>query len=223
MTDSDEQGRGQSRTEAFLAEAYALETEEDARAFYGRWSDSYDDLVEHGLRYLAPAKIAAALAKHLHPGAVPILDAGCGTGLTGACLRELGFEVLDGLDLTCAMLDKARPKGIYRALIEADLNVPLELATGVYSAVVSSGTFTLGHVGPKPLDELLRVLAPGGYLACTVHDNVWDTLGFSAAFDALCDGEALEPIERYKDRYFAGGEKIAWYCVFRKPVRVAIE
>lgn len=204
------------RAKAFLDEAYSLETQADAVAFYDRWAEDYDRQVREGLRYVAPASIAAALARHLVPGAGPVLDVGCGTGLTGACLRDLGFGPIDGIDLSAAMLEQAREKGIYRNLAEADLNLPLALDDRRYAAVVCSGTFTEGHVGPEPIDELLRVLVAGGVLACTVHDRVWDAMGFSSKFERLESSGAVRRLERERDMYFEGAEKIAWYCVYEK-------
>ena len=48
-------------------------------------------------RYATPVRIAAALRQMASPGD-PILDYGCGTGLSGAALREAGFALVDGTD-----------------------------------------------------------------------------------------------------------------------------
>lgn len=206
----------QRRAQAFLEQAYALDTEADARDFYARWADEYDTQVEHGLRYLAPRMLAETLGRHRAPGAAPVLDVGCGTGLTGRCLRDLGFTTIDGLDLSAPMIEKAREKGVYRNLLTADLNRPLAMDDAVYDAVVCTGTFTQGHVGPEPIDELLRVLTPDGVLACTVHGKVWEAMGFAAKFAALESDGIIRTLERELGEYFAGAEKIAWYCVFAK-------
>jgi hypothetical protein len=90
------------------------------------------------------------------------------------------------------------------------------LDDGAYGAVVCSGTFTQGHVGPGPIDELLRVLGPGGFFACTVHGKVWEAMGFAAKFSELLEGGTLRSLEQRLSEYFEGQEKIAWYCVFQK-------
>ena len=215
MPDDEESAR-ERKAKHFLDEAYALDSEADALRFYERWAGDYDQLVEQGLHYVAPRLLVEALARHQPPGDAPVLDAGCGSGLTGACLHALGFTTLDGLDLSPAMLEKAREKGIYRRLERADLNEPLALGDAAYAAVVCSGTFTQGHVGPGPIDELLRVLTPGGLLACTVHGKVWESMGFAARFAALEQAGIIRQMERALDEYFVGAEKIAWYCVYRK-------
>jgi predicted TPR repeat methyltransferase len=215
MSESDER-KAKAKAKAFLQEAYGLVTESDTLAFYERWADEYDAQLQRGLRYIAPSELARTLAKHQVIGDVPILDVGCGTGLTGCCLKELGFSTIDGLDFSTAMLSEARDKGVYRKLIEADLNAPLTLADGAYGAAISSGTFTLGHVGPEPLDELLRVLAPGAFLACTVHTEIWDSKGFSTKFDALQSAGTIRTVEQNTGRFFEGGDPVAKYGVFQK-------
>lgn len=216
MGGSDKHDEAERRAQAFLDDAYALETQADALAFYDRWADEYDAQVERGLHYLAPRLLAEALVRHQPPGDSPILDVGCGTGLTGGCLRELGFSIIDGVDLSKAMLAKAAEKGVYRDLIEADLNDPLPFEDGAYVAAVSTGTFTLGHVGPEPVDELLRVLEAGGIFACTVHLAVWESKGFSRRFAELEDAGAMRIIEQDIGYYFEGSEPTARYCVLRK-------
>ncbi|MDB5842630.1 MAG: putative methyltransferase, contains repeat, partial [Herminiimonas sp.] len=48
------------------------------------------------------------------------LDLGCGTGLCGPLIHPL-VDVLDGVDISQAMLEQARQLGIYRELIHADI------------------------------------------------------------------------------------------------------
>ena len=216
VSSADEKNAEERRAEQFLRDAYALETQADTQAFYERWAEEYDAQLQRGLHYLAPREVAETLAGRLGVTEAPILDVGCGTGLTGACLRELGFTTIDGLDFSRAMLAKAGQKMIYRRLIEADLHAALPIDDAAYAALVSSGTFTLGHVGPEPLDGLLRVLEPGGLLVCTVHEKVWDSQGFAAKFDALEGAGSIRTVEQRSGCFFAGAEAVARYCVYAK-------
>jgi predicted TPR repeat methyltransferase len=203
------------KAKAFLHDAYSLVTESDTLAFYDRWAEDYDAQLERGLHYIAPRELARALSAHHtdHDGA--LLDVGCGTGLTGWCLKEIGFSTIDGLDFSAAMLSQARQKGIYRNLIEADLNGVLPFDDGAYAAAISTGTFTLGHVGPEPMDELLRALAPGAFFACTVHAGIWESKGFSMKFAALQRAGTIRAVEQRSGCFFEGGEPVAKYCVFQ--------
>lgn len=216
MSDAKNQDGEERKAKAFLEDAYSLETEADTLSFYDRWADDYDAQLERGLHYIAPRVLAEALAKHRVAGNEAVLDVGCGTGLTCCCLRELGFSTIDGIDFSTAMLRKAKEKGVYRKLIEADLNVELPFDDAAYAAAISTGTFTLGHVGPEPIDELLRVLMPGAHFACTVHVGIWDSKGFSRKFADLEEVGAIGVVEQSAGRFFEGGDASARYCVFRK-------
>lgn len=64
------------------------------------------------------------------------IDLGCGTGRTGAWLRTRGVRVVDGLDITDEMLERARSRGIYDALRVADV-CDTGLPTAKYDLVTS--------------------------------------------------------------------------------------
>ena len=166
-----------------LAGAYALNSPEDCLKLYADWAESYDADFAEGMGYVLPAQVAAAFLEA--GGAGPVLDVGAGTGLLAAALRGLGFAgAIDGVDLSPEMLERARAKGCYRDLFPADITRPLDLAPA-YRGVVSSGTFTHGHVGPDGLPPLLDIALPGARLALSVNAGVWEAKGFPAALEAL--------------------------------------
>ncbi|MCB1388380.1 MAG: class I SAM-dependent methyltransferase [Rhodobacteraceae bacterium] len=166
-----------------LSDAYALTGAEDIRRLYAGWAGSYDDDFAAGMDYRLPAEVAAAFLRAGPPeGAV--LDVGAGTGLLAAALHGMGhLGPFDALDLSDAMLARASEKGVYRSLIAADVTEPLP-CTG-YAGIVSSGTFTHGHVGPEAFGPLLAAALPGALFALSVNAGVWDDLGFAAALAAL--------------------------------------
>ena len=94
----------------------------------------------------------------------------------------LGPESSSACDENVAI---AKPKGLYRDLICADLLQPLPLPDAQYDAVVSNGTFTHGHVGPDCLPELLRVAKPGALFVCGCIPAVYDGMGFRSALARL--------------------------------------
>jgi predicted TPR repeat methyltransferase len=73
-------------------------------------------------------KRVAELTKELvgddKAGASRILDMGCGTGLVGKYLSELGFKHIDGIDASAGMIENARAKGVYTDLHEMFLGKP---------------------------------------------------------------------------------------------------
>ena len=167
-----------------LAGAYALNSADDCRQLYAEWADSYDADWATSMDYRLPAEVAAAfLSAGPPPGAV--LDVGAGTGLLAAALRGFKFDAaIDGVDLSADMLAIARQKGLYRDLIEADITHPLPGAAR-YAGLVSSGTFTHGHVGPHALIPLLQSAQTGALFTLSINAQVYETMGFSGALAGM--------------------------------------
>ena len=85
----------------------------------------------------------------------------------------MGYNAIDGIDISQGMLDKAAEKSLYADLRVADINQPLALARDSYRAVISSGVFTTGHVGSEGLGQLLAVCQAGRHVVITVKTGVW--------------------------------------------------
>ena len=162
-----------------LNSAYGLGGPEDCARLYADWAASYDAAFAHRMDYRLPAHVAAAFLAH--GGTGPVLDVGAGTGLLAECLVSQGFVGgIDGVDLSSEMLAKAAQKGLYRALYPADITRPVVL-TDLYRGIVSSGTFTHGHVGPDALEHLEALAAPGAVFALSINAGVFVTQGFDRA------------------------------------------
>ncbi|WP_411351764.1 class I SAM-dependent DNA methyltransferase [Leisingera aquaemixtae] len=170
-----------------LTDAYTLSTPEESRRLYADWAGTYDQDFAAGQDYLLPAQTAKAFAAAGGEG--PVLDAGAGTGLCGQALRALGIEPVDATDISAAMLAEALRKDAYRDVIEADLKEGIPVPRGSYRGVVSSGTFTHGHLGPEVLPALLRVAAPDAWFALSVNAKFYEKAGFADAFDRLLSGQ----------------------------------
>jgi predicted TPR repeat methyltransferase len=166
-----------------LDTAYGLRTAEDAVRLYRDWAASYDRDFVAARDYRLPEVVALAFAGR--GGIGPVLDIGAGTGAVAEHLARLGIGPIEGLDISAAMLAVAAGKNLYSALIEADLGRGLDLESGYYNGCVSAGTFTLGHVGPNVLSELIRVTAHGGLICLSVHAAHFEAAGFAEAFAAL--------------------------------------
>ena len=199
---------------AFVSEAYRLEDEAGMIEFYRKWAADYDHQMLDELGYTSPTTIARLLSEQLPDIAAAVFDIGCGTGLTSVFLAEKGYRNLDGIDISPDMVQVAGQRGIYRELLVGDVNQALERDSASYDGVISSGTFTHGHVGPEPLDEILRILKPGGILACTIHEDLWQSLGFDKKLESLAG--AMSCISLEKGSYYEGGADEGWFCVYRK-------
>lgn len=166
-----------------LKGALALSGPEACLAYYRDWAASYDHGFASDMQYLLPAHVAAAFMGTGAQG--PVLDVGAGTGLLAEALRGLGFDgPIDAIDFSPEMLAVAAEKRLYAGLHQADITRPLSLPQR-YSGVVSSGTFTAGHVGPEALPHLLDVTLPGAQFALSINLRVWTARGFDTALQDL--------------------------------------
>ena len=177
-----------------LARVYAATTPEEISAAYADWAASYDrDTVRDG--YHLPFTIAAWVARHVAPGAGPLLDAGCGSGLSGPVLAALGYSEIEGLDLSDEMLALAQSRGSYTRVSKAELGRPLPWSDGHFGAFFSTGVFTAGHAPASALDELARITRPGGFGIFTVRDVMLEAGGFRDKFDELREAGIWRPVE----------------------------
>lgn len=159
---------------ARLGAVYQAETAEDVARVYDAWAEKYDeDMSLAGYRH--PAISLALLTRHVPKGAVPLLDAGAGTGLIGEWLAITGYAHVEALDISSGMLAVAGRKGVYKALHQAALGTTLPFPDNHFAAIISAGVFTTGHVGVEGLDDLLRVCAPGGTIILTVKEVLWQS------------------------------------------------
>ncbi len=202
--------------DSFVTEAYNLENEKSMKQFYAKWAADYDQQMLVELGYVSPFLIAEALKKNLPNKKSRILDIGCGTGLTVVDLSKAGYTHLYGIDLSEDMVEVAGSRGIYTNLKTGDVNQPLDYDDNFFDGAISSGTFTHGHVGPKPLREICRILKPGGIIACTVHMDLWETMEFKQEFKLLVSNGIIECLSLDMDKFYETGDAEGWFCVYRK-------
>jgi SAM-dependent methyltransferase len=126
-----------------------------------------------GWAYFAPIELfttPAAFKLVRFAGVQPVqkvLDVGCGTGVVAITAARYG-AIATGLDLTPALLDKARQNaelaGVSIEFREGDVEA-LPFKDAAFDVVLSQ----FGHIfGPRPsvtISEMLRVLRPGGRIA----------------------------------------------------------
>ena len=154
----------------FLGEVYGLNSGDRIREFYDEWSDEYDDTVL-AAGYTTPKRCAEALASKTTDRDIPILDFGCGTGISGQALSDTGFTAIDGCDLSEAMLDEAKRKSIYRFLLQCTSSRHLPFKRGAYSHIAAIGAIGIGAASPMAIDRLMGKLPPMGTLTMSLNDH----------------------------------------------------
>ena len=141
------------------------------RHLFDQFSGDYDARMLGQLHYAAP-RILRELAALVMAGReeLAILDLGCGTGLAGAAFKPLAAR-LHGIDLSPAMIEKARARGIYDSLVVADLETALAAEGIAYDLILAADTLVyLGDLGAV-FRGAARRLAPDGYFLFTTESK----------------------------------------------------
>jgi predicted TPR repeat methyltransferase len=157
---------------------YEADTAEELVEAYKNWAGDYDQDTLDTMGYVGPHVAASMLDYHLDSKAYHVLDAGCGTGLVGEYLQQLGYQNVDAMDFSRDMLNEAEKKGVYKRLFQGDMNRDLDIPDDRYDATICVGTFTYAHVGPHAFDELVRVTRPGGHICFTIRDGAYQEYGY---------------------------------------------
>lgn len=172
------------RTNDGLEQVYGARSADELNAAYADWAAEYDrDTLAAG--YCLPFQVLSWVSRHVKPETGPLLDAGCGTGLSGPYLKALGYSQLEGLDFSEDMLRIAASRGAYDHLKRATLGEPLPWTDDHFAAFLSTGVFTEGHAPASSLGELCRITRPGGHAVFTVRDKIFESGGFAGIIDDL--------------------------------------
>ena len=143
-------------------------------ALFDQYAPSFDKALVEKLDYRVPQLLSEAIGRAGQAHFAHAVDLGCGTGLMGEQLRSL-VGLLEGCDISAAMLKKAEAKGVYDRLFKADLQ-SLMLPVGEADLVTAADVFM--YVGA--LDRIVSVVATGlsasGLFAFSVeqHDGPED-------------------------------------------------
>lgn len=154
------------------AETIRMRPRSDAgyvRHLFDQFSADYDARMLSQLSYRAP-QILRRLADLTMPGRknLAVLDLGCGTGLSGAAFKDLAAR-LDGIDLSPAMIEKARGRGIYDFLVVADIENALASAAGCYDLVLAADTLVYLGALEATMQGVARALKADGFFLFTVE------------------------------------------------------
>ncbi len=137
---------------------------------FDRYAADYDRSLVDDLSYRGPELLWDAVTGVLGPapGPLDILDLGCGTGLAGIRFKPIARR-LHGIDLSPAMLERARARGIYDSLVEGEIASSLAGLGASFDLALAADVFCyIGDLAPV-FAAVAQVLRPGGHLAFTVE------------------------------------------------------
>jgi len=99
-----------------------------------------------------------------------ILDAGCGTGLVGELLRDHAIKLI-GVDMSAAMLERAKEKAIYDQLDHGDLVAFMANSPGSFDVITCAATLIhFGDLTPA-FEAAASALEDGGIFVFTLFPN----------------------------------------------------
>jgi len=141
---------------------------EFVRSHFDDFAERFDASLAR-LEYQAPAWVAKALALNLDEDSrVDVLDAGCGTGLCGPLVREYCRNLV-GVDLSDSMLARARVRGVYDELVNAELCDFMRARARGFDAILSADTLCYFGSLSEPLRAAKIALHSGGILVVTLE------------------------------------------------------
>ena len=133
--------------------------------YFNDFAGRFDEHLVKTLGYETPRQLAAAVAPLLPAGFKgDVLDAGCGTGLCGPHIHGLAAS-LTGVDLSPAMLERARERKLYDRLVCHELTSFLYAAPSAFDLIVAADVLIyFGDLAPVA-QAIAGSLRSGGLLA----------------------------------------------------------
>jgi ubiquinone/menaquinone biosynthesis C-methylase UbiE len=174
------------KTKPSLKNAYNLRSPRDNVELYSVWAETYDSDFIDEMQYKLHFSVADEFISNGGEGL--ILDVGAGTGALAKALLQKGKFCIEATDISEEMLKFADLKKIYKRTFLGDLTKEIPVDNGSYDGVVSSGTFTHGHVGPNSIRELVRITKPGGLITISINEKHWISLDFESKVKSLNQG-----------------------------------
>jgi predicted TPR repeat methyltransferase len=177
--------------------------------YYDDWAGQYDAELTRW-NYQSPDEAARLLAGYASPGA-RVLDAGCGTGLSGQALAAAGFSEILGIDISTDSLRIAAQRSVYREVIQVNLQVaPLPFGDDTCDAVSCVGVMTYIIECEALLREFCRVVRPGGHVLFTCRDDLYAEHGYETLTGKLVeDGCWRASYKSPPSPYLPGNEDFA--------------
>ena len=187
---------------------------DDQRRIYREWAETYDEQTTQEFGWMGFKPAAEAFAARVLDKSARILDAGCGTGLSGVALADQGFTNLHGMDLSPEMLAVAEKTGVYKTLCEVDLTRAIDIDEP-FDAIIASGVFGYGPPHVEHLPHLLNVAKTGGIAMMTVNGNGWIDMNWEIKLPKVIEENDLQLNEQLEIEYLENEDINGKLLVFR--------
>ena len=165
----------------YTTDSSTVERDYDTFAETGNYDETFDDW-----GYVGPATAAAILQNYV-PKESRILDAACGSGLTGTALKNLGYAHIEGIDISGQLLAIAEGTGAYTRVERVDMQTfPLPFGDDEFDVVNFIGALTYFESN-EILRELCRIVRSGGHVVFSQRSDIMRDQNY---------GEQLQELER---------------------------
>jgi predicted TPR repeat methyltransferase len=198
--------------------AYSYSDSKELADYYDDSAGGYDEYAE-SVGYVLPHIVAKKAAQLIH-GDELIIDIGCGTGILGAELDSIknGLHI-HGLDMSSKMIVQAYMKKRHDGNRCYKLFHYLDLASGdivpenQYIFMVSSGTFTTGHLDGVHFSKMVSSMKDESIAVFSVKSDHFDKSRF---MDELVNLEnrrlvkvlEITEVDSYKNAEYSAMSKI---------------
>jgi predicted TPR repeat methyltransferase len=198
------------------------------KTLFDQYAARFDRHLVQALGYRGPQILCEALERAERGRRFAhVLDLGCGAGLFAEAISPRAAAI-SGVDLSPAMIEQARAKGVYQRLAAADL---AEFLRGepAESADLAAAADVFVYIGDlhEIFAQVLRALRPGGLFAFTAQSGpsrgfvVGEDLRFSHSEPylrglAAAQGFELAEFFAVSTRRDRGADVPGWAAVLRK-------
>lgn len=166
-----------------ISMAYSYENSKELARYYDDSAKDYDDFVD-SVGYILPRLVAENAAQYLR-NSDTVIDIGCGTGLLGIELNSLknglyihGADVSSWMVLLAYEKQKANGDRQYSKLYHCDIGEQNGIIKDHYSFMVSSGTFTTGHLNGSHLFKIMKLMKADSFAVFSVKSDHFDNSKF---------------------------------------------
>ena len=145
-------------------------SDEYVRETFNHFAEDFDRQLLEDLEYMAPKHIHGLFKRISAANLVGlnILDAGCGTGLSGVSFKRYAGR-LTGVDLSSEMLKRARDRDIYDELLESEVAVCMRDRPDTFDLIIAVDGFCYIGDLAETLHAARIALKPAGLLLFSVE------------------------------------------------------
>lgn len=183
---------------------YSYDSPDDLKKYYNDWAHEYDAYTDQ-VSYILPEKVVEIFCSYQLKDSPTILDIGCGTGLVGYLLGKNKHNAwIEGIDISSSMIriaaSRAKPnfKPTYDWMIVEDFKKNKLLLENHYDAIISAGTFTLGHLDSDDLINSIKYLKQNGLAVISIKEDHFIKNNFNEKIFKAEKNSLIKNVEVFK-------------------------